>query len=382
MKTKTILGLIVGSSFLLLPLNAPATVPPPATKPATPAATSPAQDLGKTFDLGGRKAIHYADGRLVFFEGSGAGAKPVAEVDCKNMTITVFRQGQYVGVCSQFLDVAGPVKVYDATGKKVGEFQPAGWMVKYISIPLGAYVTAVSDSGIIALGPKYFDTGSDLVRLYDFSGKLLAGENNEYTRVRFSRDGVPIVTTNNPQEKAAAVLDAKGQVTAEYTPRETVRIRDLEVSDDASWVVFAEQPVQADFANQLTIWQPRAKKQATLALPPDLGAIGPQISVSGKGAWIGLRLGAAGLAVVRTADASFVYKKDVTSVLRWADNRVILRVLAFDVADDGSAVALCDIHAQSSGRKTLPVRFDKDGKVMDDVSIEIRREDDPRLIIR
>ena len=291
---------------------------------------SPAVD---TFIIeGNRKAVHYQDGRLIFYDGIDNNAKPIADVNCFEQRVISSKQGKYFATCSQFINVTGPARIYNNKGKKIGEFKlEFPWKVQ-----------AISDNGdLLALHWELEGKTPYVSRLCDIKGNFLADYNdiNINTHIKFASNGTPVVwgVTGGP---FVSTLDIKGQFINrhEFPYNEDWFIEDVMLSENASILVLIQHIREKHFSDRIIIWNIKSNSFKTIIIPEDLGVIQQFNAISPEGSFVILKLGGKAISLIDTKKGSEIFHKTIDET--FADGFKFEQVLDVAVSDKGKILIM------------------------------------------
>ncbi|MHC4983830.1 MAG: LamG-like jellyroll fold domain-containing protein, partial [Planctomycetota bacterium] len=278
----------------------------PQTQPAD-AASARAKRVTRTFvTAAGRKMVVYDRQRLAFFDGLGADARKVAEVDCKDQGVIASKQGKFVVICPRYIGAEGKVKIYDSSGVEVGEFEvKRPWMVR-----------AVSDQGpLVSLRPVYPGTSPAWARLCDKTGRVIFSfEQKEGGGVflDFTRDGSPVLWGYRKGiPNCISLLDQAGKEVRTHTYGREIRIArvDLHTASGLIPLMLEATDIHTD---RLDVWNTKDGTIQTILSGQKPGVLSPgATAVSPNGQYLAVRKRRTGLMVLDLRSGDVLADRDI-----------------------------------------------------------------------
>jgi len=218
---------------------------------------------------------------------------------------------------------------------------------------------------LLALTKEIGGTSPSVVRLRDVKGSVIAHYDTDPTFVRFASQGALVVwgAKEGSRNAFVSVLNQEGAVTASYEhPDKEINIHDVAASADASIVAVLEGPRAESFPDRVTVWNTATNFRAAVRPPTELGVIQSNPSVSARGQYAAVMLGATGICLIKTSPASVVLATNLQPPL--PAGGAVKAVLEVSPSDDGSFAARCLITAPE-GESTKLLKFDKQGRLLD-----------------
>ncbi|MHC4664489.1 MAG: hypothetical protein ACYS9T_00855 [Planctomycetota bacterium] len=248
-----------------------------------------------------RKMMLYDDKQLVFWDGLGTDANAVARVNCNNKRVIASRQGRYLAIAPAGAAQVVRVRIFDNSGKPVGEFTNSE----------SYNLRSVSDAGpLVALGYEGLDIGSPS-KLYDVNGVLL--HDCRYGGIKFARDGTPIVSGLDPNtdRRSLSALDLAGGLVATYEIDEDKEVDRFDAAGADGPVFATLGPKGGVIAHTFLIWDPNEGGTREINLPDNKpGVVGHGFSTSPNGEYVSVTNGPKGLLLHAVSKKSFIYEKE------------------------------------------------------------------------
>jgi hypothetical protein len=278
---------------------------------------------------GNRKAVHYQDGRLVFYDGIGQNARSIADVNSLNQRVISSQQGKYFATCSQFINKTGPARIYNENGKKIGEFD----------LELPWKVRAVSDNGeTVVLNSS---SSRYIFRFCDLKGNILA----EFDKClfKFALNGTPIIWGAKMKDKKessfVSILDNNCNTLKSYDNQSNeIWFRGIWPSGDGKTVILMEQHRKNTFPHQISIWNSMDDLYKTIIMRDDFGPfqLYNAISYSGYYAVIGMSDRRIAFINIRTGSVEFSRIIDDT----FSGGFHLDQILQVAVSDEGKILVM------------------------------------------
>jgi hypothetical protein len=275
------------------------------------------------------KMMLYDDKQLVFWDGLGVDANAVARVNCNNRRVIASRQGRYVAIAPAGVAQVVRVRIFDNSGKPVGEFTNSE----------SYNLRSVSDAGpLVGLGYEGLDIPAPYPsRLCDANGTLL--RDCKSGGIKFARDGTPVVSGLDPNtdRRSLSVLDLAGGLVATYEIDEDKEVDRFDAGGADGPMFAMLGPKGGVIAHTLLIWDPNEGSTREIDLPDDKpGVVGHGFSVSPSGEYVSVTNGHRGLLLYAVSKKSFIYEREFDVGI---EGRSIQKFLDTVVDDKGRVLA-------------------------------------------
>ncbi|MHC4983446.1 MAG: HEAT repeat domain-containing protein, partial [Planctomycetota bacterium] len=288
----------------------------------------------------GKKMVVYARSRLVFYDGLGADARKVTEVDCASQAVIASKQGKFIVVCPRFIGAEGQVKIYDSSGAEVGEFEVKKfWMVR-----------AVSDEGpLVSLQWVIAGPSPAWARLCDKTGKVIFSFEQEErggVRLDFTRVGSPVMWgIGEDSRHFISLLDQAGKVVRTHAYEPGIEIDRVDLHTTSGLISLILEG--AEHTQRLDVWNSKDGTMQTIPGGKKPGGLRPgATAVSPNGQYLAVRKGLTVLMVIDLPSGDILAERDIKKT-----DEEFGSIAEMLVSDRGTVTVLAGLTQDEAGDK-------------------------------